>query len=109
MLFGEDVTTDEMAENTVSEAIAQLEAANVAATHPEILDAALDAGAGTFSILYRLDVDYSPMGINMQITLYFYRQRISVEGDGTYTFALTSNSEAGIDELREHLDSVRQP
>ena len=106
LLLGVEQTADELAAETLDDAIAQLEEADVAVDRPEILDAALDPVEGTFSIYYRMDVDYTAVGVDMQIALYFYQQSISIEGDGTYIFTLTSDSEEGIDGLRAHLDEV---
>lgn len=108
-LRGLDATADEMAEETVREAIAQLEEAGVIAANDEILETAFDPDEGMFTVYYKLDVDYTPMGIDTQLTLYFYQLSILVEGDGTYIFTLTSNSETGMEALHQHLDEVMQP
>ena len=70
-----------------------LEGQGATVTNPQVLTAGLDeVGSKTaLSVGYSMDVDYTGMGVDLQVTLIFAQAIVSEEGLGTYTFTITTD------------------
>lgn len=92
----EDVTAldaNATAETIVASAVSALEGQGATVTNPQVLTAGLDeVGSKTaLSVGYSMDVDYTGMGVDLQVTLIFAQAIVSEEGLGTYTFTITTD------------------
>ena len=81
------------AETIVASAVSALEGQGATVTNPQVLTAGLDeVGSKTaLSVGYSMDVDYTGMGVDLQVTLIFAQAIVSEEGLGTYTFTITTD------------------
>ena len=92
----EDVTAldaNATAETIMASAVSALEGQGATVTNPQVLTAGLDeVGSKTaLSVGYSMDVDYTGMGVDLQVTLIFAQAIVSEEGLGTYTFTITTD------------------
>ncbi len=92
----EDVTAldaNATAETIMASAVSGLEGQGATVTNPQVLTAGLDeVGSKTaLSVGYSMDVDYTGMGVDLQVTLIFAQAIVSEEGLGTYTFTITTD------------------
>ena len=81
------------AETIMASAVSALEGQGATVTNPQVLTAGLDeVGSKTaLSVGYSMDVDYTGMGVDLQVTLIFAQAIVSEEGLGTYTFTITTD------------------
>ncbi len=82
----------------------QMAAMGITATNAQLIQADLTDDVLTFS--YSIDLDYTPAGVDMQMTLW-YTQQMHLKGDaGAYVFTVTADSESTMWSLNAYLDGI---
>ena len=78
-------------------------------TNPKVLVAEYDEldDQRALSFVVSMDMDYSPLGLDYQGTLYTLQAVVPIEGVGTYTFTIGTDDLEGAQMLMEIVDSVR--
>ena len=101
-----DMEPEAFAKYVMSVAKAGMEAQGVTASNETVLSAEIDKENDMLTLEYTMDVDYSGLGIDMQLTLYFGQLAFSFEGDGMYAITFTASSEDGILALLDYVDTA---
>lgn len=85
-----------------------LEAQSVAVSNPTLVGASMDeiGGKAALSVVYTMDLDYSGMGVDLQVNATFVQGIVSEDGLGTYTFTIASDSMDGCQPLMEVVNTV---
>lgn len=78
-------------------------AAGIVAANPELLSAR--AENGQMVLLYRMDMDYSPAGLDLQVPMWQLQQYFMTPG-GTYCFTLTADGQSDLDLLVLYLGTI---
>ena len=77
--------------------------AGIAATNPQLLSA--QAKDGQLVLLHCMDMDYSGMGLDLQVTMW-QLQQYYMTADGTYCFTMTADSRTDLDLLVLYLGTI---
>ena len=88
----------------------QLGEYGIAVTDPALIAAALDAhdGKPALSIIYGMGVDYSAVGVDLQMTLYTMQAVVSDEAlGGSYTFTISTDDITAATLLMEIMDTIQ--
>lgn len=106
-----DLTAD--AAETYGQAILEaaqtgLEQQGVGVANPTLVGASMDeiGGKAALSVVYTMDMDYSGIGVDLQINVTFVQALVSEDGIGTYTFTIASDSLEGCQPLVDVVNTV---
>lgn len=102
-------TPEMMATETLKYTLDLYQQSGVKAENARVLNAEFDElnEKRAVSFVTCADLDYSGMGLDLQITLYTLQAVVPLEGIGTYTFTISTNDLENCDELFDIVDSVR--
>lgn len=104
-----DVSAEEFAQSVVEFGKSAMLKEGVVAGNENILIAEIDMEERSLLLYYTLDVDYSGMGMDLQLTLHFVQMMQSSPGEGMYTFTCTSASNEGVVALLEYIENALVP
>lgn len=105
----DEATPEAFAQEALSYAALQHSLVGVEITNPKVLVAEYDEldDQRALSFVVSMDMDYSPLGLDYQGTLYTLQAVVPVEGVGTYTFTIGTDDLENAQMLTEIVDSVR--
>ena len=98
-----------MAEEALSYTLLQHQLVGVQPANARVLNAEYDEmdGKKALSFIVCMDLDYSPLGLDYQGTLYTLQAVVPIEGVGTYTFTIGTDDLENSQQLFDVVDSVR--
>ena len=96
------------AQSTMDDLVDNMERQSIAVANPAVLSAAMDeiGGRAALSIVYSIDVDFTGIGQDQQVTLTLTQRFVAEEGMGTYAFTLTTDDAENCQPLVDALNSV---
>lgn len=98
-----DVTAPIFGTQVLQGIVDGLSAQNIAVTNGQLLDAQFDEEAGSLTLAFAMDADYSGMGVDVQLAMYMVQVYIPLGEKGTYVFAITHDTMEGVDALLTYL------
>ena len=96
------------AQSILAAAQSGLEQQNVAVANPTLVGASMDeiGGKAALSVVYTMDLDYTGMGVDLQLNVTFVQALVSEDGMGTYTFTIASDSLDGCQPMVDVVNTV---
>ena len=101
-----DISVEEFAEFVMKTAMEGMAAQGVTVSNEQLIGSELTAEEDYLTLYYTIDVDYSNLGIDLQLTLHFTQLAMSFEDEGMYTFTCTASSADGALALLDYIDSA---
>lgn len=103
------VDPDMYVQYMVAMTMQEFNAMGVAASEPMLYAAGLDRhdGKDAISYVYSLNLDYSGIGIDSCMTLYYIQAAVPIDGSGTYFFTITTDDLSTCEELMAAMESIR--
>ena len=96
----------QLAESIMTSAVSAFAQQGIVATNGQIVAAEGSAEDGYMVTYTIMDLDYSGMGIDLQITQHQLQAYMPLGSTGTYIFTFTADSQDGVKALSEYIDAI---
>ena len=99
-------TPMQLAESIMTSAVSAFAQQGIAATNGQVVAAEGSAEDGYMVTYTIMDLDYSGMGIDLQITQHQLQAYMPLGPIGTYVFTFTADSQEGVEALSEYINAI---